>query len=373
MKRDNLILKIEILLVIILSACTFFRFTSNKIFIAFLLFILALALMYYFKEKKVLKLEKKKVLKVLIVFAILYIALFYMLGIYTGFVKNSDFITLSSLFKVIIPTIIIIITTELIRKKLLLNNTMRSKALIVVITTFIEVLLYINLYQANNLDNFLMLLGFITFASIANNMLYTYIASRYGIKPTITYRLITTLYIYLIPYIPDVYIFFRTFIRILYPLLIYLYFEKYYNKDKDKEISKDEKKQIVSLIVGFVLITSIIMVVSCKFYVGALVIGSKSMTGSINMGDVVVFVADKKHINKDDVIVFKKDDIIIVHRVVNKTIINDKNRYYTKGDANKTLDENFVTDDNLMGKVVFKIKYIGQPTLWLRNVFNKEG
>ena len=373
MKRDNFILKLETLLVIILSACTFFRFTSNKIFIAFLLFLLALFLMYYIKREKRLKIDKKKVLITLIVFAILYLALFYMLGIYNGFSKNTDFITFKSLFKVIIPTIVIIVSTEIIRKKLLINDSLKSKILIVIITTFIDVLLSINLYQDNNLDNFLLLLGFITFSSVANNMLFTYITSRYGMRPTLVYRLITTLYIYIIPFIPDVYIFFRTFIRMLYPLLIYLYFEKYYNRDKDKEISKDSRKQIISLIVGFIVITSIIMVVSCKFYVGALVIGSKSMTGSINKGDVVVFVANKKKINKDDVIVFKKDDIMIVHRVVNKTNINDKDRYYTKGDANPRLDENFVTEDNLMGKVLFRIRYIGKPTLWLRNVFNKEG
>ena len=47
--------------------------------------------------------------------------------------------------------------------------------------------------------------------------------------------------------------------------------------------------------------------------------------------------------------------------------------FKTKGDANAMIDDFYVVKDNLMGKVLFKIKYIGKPTLWLRKVFDKEG
>ena len=115
------------------------------------------------------------------------------------------------------------------------------------------------------------------------------------------------------------------------------------------------------------------MLVSCKFYAGVLVIGSDSMVGELNKGDVIFYVADKDKINKNDIIVFTRDDTRIVHRVVNKVNINDQDRYYTKGDANAMIDDFYVVKDNLMGKVLFKIKYIGKPTLWLRKVFDKEG
>lgn len=373
MKKNNVILKIEILLVILLSACTFFRFTSNKIFIAFLLLLVALLLGYFFKKEKVLKSDKNKILKVLLVFSILYLALFYMMGLYTGYNKASNIFGLSTIIKYIIPFTVIIISTEYIRKKLLINDSLKSKALVVIITTFIDILLYINLYSADNLDSFLILLGFITFASVANNLLFTYLCSRYGIKSIIIYRLITTLYIYFIPYEPDVYVYFRTFIRMLFPLLIYLYLEKYYNSDKEATSKKDFRKQIISLIVGTCMIIAVIMLVSCKFYAGVLVIGSDSMTGTIDRGDVVFYIADKDNIKKSDVIVFERKDVRIVHRVINKLNINDSERYYTQGDANKYPDEFYVSQNEVIGKVLFKIKYIGKPTLWLRNVFDKEG
>ena len=54
MKKNNSVLRIELLLVLLLGACTFFRFTSNKLFIAFLLFIIAVLLGLFIKGDKVL-------------------------------------------------------------------------------------------------------------------------------------------------------------------------------------------------------------------------------------------------------------------------------------------------------------------------------
>ena len=42
-----------------------------------------------------------------------------------------------------------------------------------------------------------------------------------GDKPIIIYRLMTVLYVYLIPIIPDVLVFFRAILRMLYPYIIY--------------------------------------------------------------------------------------------------------------------------------------------------------
>jgi len=80
---------------------------------------------------------------------------------------------------------------------------------------------------------------------------------------------------------------------------------------------------------------------------------------------------EKQAINKDMIIVFKRDDKKIVHRVIRKSIANNKYRYYTKGDANKVTDSGYVTDKEIIGIVKFKIPCIGYPSLWIREVFSK--
>jgi signal peptidase len=92
------------------------------------------------------------------------------------------------------------------------------------------------------------------------------------------------------------------------------------------------------------------------------------MSHTLEKGDLIFFKQTDK-VDKDDVIVFKSDDIRIVHRIVAVKNINNEVRYYTKGDANMKQDDGYITKDKLMGKVLFKIKYLGRPTLWLNEAF----
>ena len=364
---------ISIILVVIVATCTLFSFTINKWFSAGLLTISAIAVSLLIKKNRLLKTNKKKILKIMVVFGILYIALFYTLGLYTSFYKQTNILSLKTLFNYIIPITMIIISTEIIRNKLLINDKPKSLIMVTILGVLVDITIYLDMYGFRNLESFLGLLGFVTFSAIANNILYTYISRKYGKDPIIAYKLITILYMYIIPIMPDVYIYFRTFVRLLYPLLIYGYIERYYNDEKTKKRPKELKQQTISIVVGSVLTVIIIALVSCKFLYGVLVIGSESMSGNIEKGDVIVFKNKKNKVEVGDVIVFNRDKIKVVHRVIKIRNVNDEFRYYTKGDANIMADDGYITKKDLMGKVLIRIRYIGKPTLWLRQVFDKEG
>ena len=94
-------------------------------------------------------------------------------------------------------------------------------------------------------------------------MLYSYISPRFGYKPIIAYRLILALYTYILPIIPDVYVYFRTFCRMIYPFIIYVYIENYYNPDKELIRRQDKRKEnIIFLLTSLVLISFICLVFS---------------------------------------------------------------------------------------------------------------
>ena len=86
------------------------------------------------------------------------------------------------------------------------------------------------------------------------------------------------------------------------------------------------------------IVAIIIMLISCKFKFGVLVIGSGSMTGTINKGDIVLYETYGKNdeLKNGDIIVFIKDDLKIVHRIVDQRILGEETRYYTK-QTNKEL------------------------------------
>ena len=50
--------------------------------------------------------------------------------------------------------------------------------------------------------------------------------------------------------------------------------------------------------------------------------------------------------------------------------VNGEYRYYTKGDDNNTYDPEYRTNDDIIGIRRFNIKYIGIPTLWLKELFS---
>lgn len=368
MKTNSKILTAELLLVVILTLCTLFHLTNSKLLIAALLVVAAVIILNVFNRKPVLKKNRKKVTIIILIFALLYVALFYVMGIYSGFLRSNVIFGFKLLLTEIIPIIAIIVSTELIRSRLLIDNSKKSKILTFIFGTIVDISIYRSIYNLQYLDSFLAFLGIITFAAIANNLLFNYINENYGAKPVIIYKLITVLYAYLIPYLPNVYGYLRTFLRMLYPLIIYMYIDKYYYEDKYKITPKEERKKIISIAVASIAILLVIGLVSCKFLYGVLVIGSGSMSGSIEKGDAVVFKRTNE-IKEGDVIVFRYEDIKIVHRVISAKNINGEMRYYTKGDANKLEDEGYVTKETLMGKVLFKIKYIGKPTLWLHDIF----
>ena len=68
-------------------------------------------------------------------------------------------------------------------------------------------------------------------------------------------------------------------------------------------------------------------------------------------------------------ILIPKDNKKVIHRVVDIISVNSNVRYYTKGDANDNNDEGYITSNEIKGLYKFKIKYIGYPTIWIRDIF----
>ena len=116
--------------------------------------------------------------------------------------------------------------------------------------------------------------------------------------------------------------------------------------------------------------TLLIALISCKFRYGVIVIGSGSMTGSLDKGDAVIFEQYKgEPIKEGTVIIYQNEDIQTVHRVIKQENVNGEYRYITKGDKNQDSDEGYRTKNDIIGAIRFRIPYIGYPTLWLRDIF----
>lgn len=134
------------------------------------------------------------------------------------------------------------------------------------------------------------------------------------------------------------------------------------------EYIKKASKILINVLLLFILIITLIIVyniVQVNFFnkeyynffgYTFFKVATGSMSGSIETGDIVIAKLGNQNINVNDIIVYKQEDYIITHRIIE---IEEEN-ITTKGDANNTEDKP-ITKENVIGKV---IKVIHNVSIW---------
>lgn len=374
MKKDRIIEYSLLLLIFIVTIFNLF-WTDTKMQVKVLaIFLLAFTifLIKLMKYKKVDNPSKNKVTIFILGLSAIYIILIYIIGIFSGFYRNANSFSYNNLYNIILPYILIVVCSEIIRQIFVTKDNKK----ITVITTFVlvllEITLYSNRYTSWNLDNALILIGYVIFPAISISLMCNYMVKRYGVIPNIVYRVITMIYTYIFSVLPDIYMFFQSIYKIIYPYIIYILVDEVFEKKKFRKVNKHEKISLISISISMIIVISIVMLVSCKFKYGILVVGSSSMTGTVDKGDAVVFERyDDQKLKKGQIIVFTKDNIKTIHCIENIQIKNDETIYFTKGTNNQQQDEGYRTDSDILGIVKFKIIDIGWPTIWLNELFSK--
>ncbi len=332
----------------------------------------ALFFSFFVKKRAIYSYLKNQILYLMIVMGVMYAVLYYMSGFYFGFVWAKYILSVNSFFTLILPVALAVVSSELLRAAMLAQNTRGATVLSYIICVICEVLALSTLPQIQSFYVFMDVLAVTLLPAIVSNLLYHYLSRRYGPYPNIAYRSIIGLFAYVIPYASAVPSSIYSIFRLLVPIPIYFFIDELYEKKRRYALGK---KRIASWILSGVTVVIgvlIVMLISCQFRFGLLVVGSPSMTGEINKGDAVIYeeYTDQK-IEKGRVIVFEKSNTKIIHRVVGVEIINNQRRYTTKGDANEDNDMGYITDSDVIGLVEAKIPFIGYPTIWLRSLFGK--
>lgn len=339
---------------------------------AAVLIVAAVAVCALVKKRSILSFNKRQVLFLLAVIAVVYLMLCYMAGIHFGFARPYRYFSLDTLWRYILPYLAIIIASELIRSVMLAQNSRLVSFLLYLIGVLSELSLGKGFMGIDTMYRFMDFIGMAFFPALMANLFYHYISKRYGPWPNVVFRCVLTLYAYLIPIVPNIPQILSAFSRVILPLAALFFIDILFEKKKKLAAHQPSKWRFVGWGACVALMVSVIMLISCQFRYGILVIATESMTGEINKGDAIFFEEYKdQSIRTGDVIVFEKTEgTRIVHRVVNIENINGQFRYYTKGDANETLDPGYITNTEIVGVVHFKIVYIGFPSLWLRELFD---
>lgn len=98
----------------------------------------------------------------------------------------------------------------------------------------------------------------------------------------------------------------------------------------------------------------------------AFVIISGSMIPEIQIGDIAI-VNNTDLCDVGDIIAFRRNSTVIVHRIVKEMYVNDAVMYQTKGDNNNVADAELVDISSIEGVYIGKIPYVGKILMWLYN------
>ena len=378
-KSYNIIFLFEIVILLLIILNSFKTSLSNVYVIPFILvicdFIFILIMGFEKKNKRLNKIINFDIFMSSMMFLILY----YLFGIVIGYAQNNNYLTLYGLTIFIIPTILKIVFKEHLRNSLLTKSG-NNKFLILntaILFIIIDILPSLSILKTPNAHDIFIFAALVLLPSITVNILSTYISIKVGYKPIIIYLLIFSLYQYIIPIVPNPNEYLKAIIDFILPIIILFIVMKSVNKysDKDEEIDRNySKSTIIISIIPIILVIIIVYFISGYFKYYALAIASGSMKPVFDRGSVVIIEqVNNKYNNYEkliegEIIAYRTEKAIIVHRLIRIVNTDEDKFYYTKGDANKDEDDYLIKKENIIGIVRFNIPYIGYPTVWFSGI-----
>lgn len=378
-KGFNKILILEIILLIFLLFNSFvFKIANMYVISGIMLPFLILMIVLNGFEKDNYR-YKKDVLLNIIIFLLMCYYITYFLGLFSGFVKSSYSLSFINIIKNTFPVIALILISELMRY-VLFNKTKRNLPCLIIgclLFVMVDVNTMVHIYDVKTALGITKMICLVVFPSITKNIFLTYLTMKVGYKNGIIYRLITELSTYLLPIFPDFGEYINVLLKTVLPIAIMARLNNmfnYYSVRKIKDSRYNNRKLVLYSFITFALLT-IVLLTSGLFTYQALTIGSGSMSPAIEKGDVIVLKSMKneeaRKIKKGDVLVYNHDNKIIVHRVIKKSNNGETISFKTKGDYNNAKDSWTVKQEDVIGIVKFRIRWVGMPTVALNELLNK--
>lgn len=359
-------------LILILLINTFaLNILSGYKMIVFLIALLIILKFYSSLEKDNNRYFKNIVFEI-ILYVLFYFVLFYTLGLIVGLVRTKNYISFVGIKDVLLPIILYTILREILRYNLLCKAD--ENQFYITLTVILLILFDItdDFYYANFNSSYdvLRFVALVFLPIVARNISYSYISKKVGYKPIIIFDLIFTLYPYILPIIPNPNEYITSIIYLLVPVLFTFKIIKFFlNKGDDDIPSNYHKKKFALMILPIFWVITMVYFYSGYFKYYAVAIASGSMEPEIKTGDVVI--VNQKYSYDDlkvgQVIAFRHNKIIVVHRIAKKVKVENENIYYTKGDANNNIDDYIIEKNMIIGKIEYKIPYIGLPTVWFNS------
>lgn len=313
----------------------------------------------------------------LIISFIIYYVMIYVLGLFFGFVYNPFSMNLKLILRNLSSLVVFICLREFIRYMIVKGSNKRdilSFVLITLLFSLFDIIMEIsgyNLYTGSGIFEFI---ESSIIPNLALNCMLTYLSYYYDLKCSLFFILLMKTPIYFMPIFPDLGDYFSSVLTILFTFYCYYQASIVLEKYERKLSVVNRKKYSLKILIVFPLLI-FAGLVSGLFKYHLFAIGSNSMVPYFSKGDTVLIEKlDKDELDEvkvGDVLAFYAGKVLIVHRITNIEELDDDYLFSTKGDNNPDAD-NFKTDsDHVYGKVKFVVKYLGIPSIEIRDLLSE--
>lgn len=321
---------------------------------------------------------KKEVIQYILIAVIIYILTYMISGLFITFGNNPYFTTVKGFLINLWMFGTVIISKEYIRYRLINNVYENDKKEIAILVSLIYIIIEIELNKyINTKITLLFALKDICqnlIPLIAKNVLYSYISMKSDWKLASIYELFTKLYLWLSPILPNAPWIMVAIIETTIPTILFFYIR--YANSKNSEIKSRQEIENVNPKNSIPLVVLVILVIWFTigvFPVKPIAVASGSMEKELYVGDVVIVKkCNANDIVNGDIIQYQMKGYTVIHRVIEKKQKNGEYYFTTKGDNNPSEDKESVKEDQVLGKVIFKVKYLGYPAIWLNIIQSNE-
>lgn len=321
---------------------------------------------------------KKEVIQYILIAVIIYILTYMISGLFITFGNNPYFTTVKGFLINLWMFGTVIISKEYIRYRLINNVYENDKKEIAILVSLIYIIIEIELNKyINTKITLLFALKDICqnlIPLIAKNVLYSYISMKSDWKPASIYELFTKLYLWLSPILPNAPWIMVAIIETTIPTILFFYIR--YANSKNSEIKSRQEIENVNPKNSIPLVVLVILVIWFTigvFPIKPIAVASGSMEKELYVGDVVIVKkCNANDIVNGDIIQYQMKGYTVIHRVIEKKQKNGEYYFTTKGDNNPSEDKESVKEEQVLGKVIFKVKYLGYPAIWLNIIQSNE-
>lgn len=321
---------------------------------------------------------KKEIISYSFIAVLTYIITYLISGLFITFGKNPYSRTIIGIIINLWTFATVIIAKEYIRYKLINNVYEKDKNKIAILISVVYILIELGLrkiFTTRLTGLFIMeTIAQTLLPLVAKNILYSYTAINSNYLPAIIYEIGTNLYLWLSPILPNAPWIMVSIIDSVIPIILFLYIRYEKNKKdifrtKEKIINSDPRN-IIPLVICIILAIWFALGI---FPIKPVAIATGSMEKELHVGDVVIIKkCSANDIEEGDIIEYQMEGYTVIHRVTKKTQKNGRFTFITKGDSNNTEDSEPVTQEQIIGKVIFKVRYIGYPAVWIHNLQTEE-